>query len=224
MNQFTLPELKYPYDAFEGDLDAETMEIHYSKHHQGYLDKLNTLCEEQGINTEDGIEAVVAAIDSESTPGLRNNAGGYYNHNLFWENLSPIETTFSERWAKILDAETSTNRQYFLDSLIDLGMSQFGSGWAWIVMREDGTTMGMTTPNQDNPLMKVIQDEWGHKYIPLLAIDLWEHAYYLKYQNRRKDYLAAVIKHIDWAVVEDRYFAALDAFGVECPIALDDEE
>ena len=219
-NHFTLPSLPYSYDALESAIDAQTVEIHYTKHHQGYLDKLNTFCEQQNIDADKGIEQLIKTIDSESTPGLRNNAGGYYNHILYWEGLVPKYQEPSERMKKVLNAEMGPigdDMEYFKKSMNDLAASQFGSGWAWIVMREDGTTQGITTANQDNPFMEVVTEEQGHKFVPLFGIDLWEHAYYLKYQNEKGNYINAILNHINWNEVEERYFKALDHFGMECP-------
>ena len=219
-NTFTLPDLPYQFNELEPAIDSHTVEIHYTKHHQGYLNKLNELCEQQKIDVDEGIERLMVSIDSESTPGLRNNAGGFFNHNLYWKGITPQYADPSERMKNILNAEMGPigdNMDYFKKSMQDLASSQFGSGWAWIVMREDGTTQGITTANQDNPLMKVVEEEQGHKFYPLFGIDLWEHAYYLKYQNNKTDYISAVLDHINWAEIEDRYFKALSHFGIESP-------
>ncbi len=196
---FTLPDLPYHPNALEPHIDAQTMEIHYSKHHQAYLDKLNAYCAENAVNLS--IEDILSAVDEETPAVLRNNGGGYHNHCLFWENLTPDDNVPS---GDLLDA---VNRDFggveeCLAQIASEGAARFGSGWVWLVSDKDGALRIMSTPNQDSPLMQSVYGE-GHNVI--LAIDVWEHAYYLLYQNRRPDYLDAIGKVLDWRVAMERY-------------------
>jgi len=200
---FTLPQLAHSFDALEPHIDAQTMEIHYTKHHQAYMDKLNGYCDEHAL--EGSIEDIVASITTESAPLLRNNAGGYHNHMLFWENLTPEKTEKSDALSEAMATSFGSLPQCFED-FVTAGASQFGSGWLWMVCDDDGKISIMTTPNQDSPLMHAL---YGQGHHILLAIDVWEHAYYLTYQNRRPDYLAAICTVINWDVVSARYAAVL---------------
>jgi len=196
---FTLPTLPYAFTALEPHIDAQTMEIHYTKHHQAYLDKLNAHCAENAVDMS--IEDILAATD-DRTPGvLRNNGGGYHNHCLFWENLTPDENELS---GELLDAVTSDfgSVEDCLAQVSSEGVARFGSGWVWLVSDTAGALRVMSTPNQDSPLM---QNIYGDGHTIILAIDVWEHAYYLQYQNRRLDYLQAIGHVIDWCVAMDRY-------------------
>jgi Fe-Mn family superoxide dismutase len=195
---FELPQLKYSYDAFESFIDAKTMEIHYTKHHQGYTDKLNKALE--GVDIENAsIEEVLSELDMKNME-LRNNAGGYYNHKLFWEIMSPNggDEPIGELAEKI--SESFGSFEEFKDIFSKKASSHFGSGWVWLCKKEDGYLEVVTTSNQDNPLMKGIE---GGK--PILGLDLWEHAYYLRYQNKRLDYIQAFWNIVDWSIVEEKY-------------------
>tara|TARA_Y100000813_G_scaffold174152_1_gene138742 strand:- start:264 stop:857 length:594 start_codon:yes stop_codon:yes gene_type:complete len=195
---FELPKLSYAYDALEPHIDARTMEIHHSKHHAGYTTKLNVAIE--GTNyVGQSIETILA---SELSPGLRNNGGGYYNHCLFWSIISP--NGGGRPSGNLADAINSTFGSFeeFKSVFSNAAATQFGSGWAWLCAK-NGKLSVCSTPNQDNPLMKS-----GCGDIPILGIDVWEHAYYLKYQNRRPDYIEAFFNVVDWNEVSRRYSEA----------------
>ncbi len=198
---FELPALPYAYDALEPHIDARTMEIHHSKHHAAYTANLNAAI--AGTALEDkSIEAILATI-SEHSAAVRNNGGGFYNHNLFWSVMSPDgggEPTG--------DLAAAINAAYgsFVDfkaAFATAAATRFGSGWAWLCVHEGGKVEICSTPNQDNPLMDV--DSCGGT--PILGLDVWEHAYYLNYQNRRPDYVQAFFNVIDWNVVAQNYAA-----------------
>ena len=195
---FTLPKLKYEYNALEPYIDALTVEIHYSKHHAGYTNNLNAALE-GGKFLEQSLEDILSHV-SRHIPAIRNNGGGYYNHNLYWEVIGPFKESAPK--GKVLEGlnEHFGSVEAFKDTFTKAAMGRFGSGWAWLVKR--GNTLLVTsTPNQDNPLMDVA-DVQG---TPILGIDVWEHAYYLKYQNRRAEYIEAFWKIIDWDEVEKRF-------------------
>lgn len=196
---FKMMPLPYSYDALEPYIDAKTMETHFSKHHLGYINKLNEII--TGTELEKlTIEEILKSIDLENKP-LRNNAGGYYNHNLYFSNLtskSSGEPTGSLNTAINKDFGSFSD---FKNQFIEAANKQFGSGWAWLVTDKTGTLSIVTTANQDNPLMPNI----GVSGTPILALDVWEHAYYLKYQNKRNNYLEAFFKVINWKVVQKRY-------------------
>ncbi len=198
---FTLPKLPYAYTALEPTIDSVTMRIHYTKHHQAYINNLN-----KAIGTTN-TKSLTELLNTASTQPavVRNNAGGHFNHTLFWELLSPTpsKTTSSELSAQI------TKQFGSLDSLqktiTATGTSLFGSGWVWLIVTPTNELKITTTSNQDNPLMDLVTD----KGTPILAIDVWEHAYYLKYQNKRADYLKNIWNVIDWKAVSDKYAATL---------------
>ena len=195
---FELPKLSYAYDALEPHIDARTMEIHHSKHHAGYTAKLNAAIEGTSYVGQ-SIETILAG---ELSPGLRNNAGGYYNHCLFWSIISP--NGGGKPSGKLADTINSTFGSFeeFKSVFSNAAASQFGSGWAWLCAK-NGKLSVCSTPNQDNPLMKS-----GCGNIPILGIDVWEHAYYLNYQNRRPDYIEAFFNIVDWNEVSRRYSEA----------------
>ncbi len=202
---YLLPKLPYPYDALEPYIDGETMRIHYTKHHQGYLTKLNyTLKELQ--NLPDSLEELFQNIVYYPA-FLRNNAGGHWNHTFFWETLSPKPTkepTSPLKKAIERDFKTLGN---CIHEISTRAGAHFGAGWAWLCINEKSHHLTITTTqNQDNPFMY----EKVERTIPLLGIDLWEHAYYLKYKNQRKDYIAAIWNVIDWATVSRRYQEVLE--------------
>ncbi|MBT5859378.1 MAG: superoxide dismutase [Flavobacteriales bacterium] len=197
---FKLPNLPYAYDELEPHIDAKTMEIHHSKHHNGYTNNLN--------NAIAGTDLEGKAIEEIcSTPGLsggaRNNGGGYYNHNMFWTSMSP--NGGGEPTGKLADAihETFGSFESFKDEFLKAAATRFGSGWAWMGVK-NGTLKISSTANQDNPLM---DDQCG--CTPILCLDVWEHAYYLNYQNRRPDYINAFFNVINWEEVNNRFEAAL---------------
>jgi superoxide dismutase, Fe-Mn family len=197
---FTLPDLPYAYDALEPTIDARTMEIHHSKHHQAYVDNANKAL--AGTEWENSsVESVLASLDAlpeEIRTAVRNNAGGHANHSLFWQIMGPdggepegeLKAAIDDLWGSTEELKKAVN---------DNGVKRFGSGWTWLIY--DGTGLALvSTPNQDSPLID--SDE------PLLGIDVWEHAYYLNYQNRRPDYLEAWWSVVNWAEVARRFDAA----------------
>jgi superoxide dismutase, Fe-Mn family len=198
---FSLPDLPYPFDALEPHIDARTMEIHHDKHHQAYVDNANKALE--GTDWADAsVEDVLRAIDElpEDKRGpVRNNAGGHANHTLFWEIMGP--GAGGEPSGSLADAIGSTFGSFedFKTTLIQNGVTRFGSGWSWLVWNGTGLE-AYSTANQDSPIMQ------GHA--PILGIDVWEHAYYLTYQNRRPDYLEAWWNVVNWEAVASRYGAA----------------
>ncbi|MFP4556164.1 MAG: superoxide dismutase [Bacteroidales bacterium] len=195
---FELPKLPYNYDALEPYIDAMTMEIHHSKHHGGYTTKLNSAIEGTPLAGKP-IEEILKNI-SKHPVGVRNNGGGYYNHNLFWENMSPnAGGKPSGELAKAIDRHFGSFDD-FKEKFSQAAATRFGSGWAWLIERQ-GELVITSTPNQDNPLMDVAEVK-GH---PLLALDVWEHAYYLKYQNRRPDYIENFWNVVNWKEIEKRY-------------------
>lgn len=196
---FTLPELPYAHDALEPHIDARTMTIHHGKHHNGYTNKLNAAIEGTDLAGK-SIEDILANVSSAST-GVRNNGGGYYNHCLFWEVMSPNGGgTPSGALADAINAAFGSFDD-FKAAFASAAGTRFGSGWAWLIKKADGSVAVTSTPNQDNPLMDVA-DEKG---TPLLGIDVWEHAYYLNYQNRRPDYVAAFFNVINWDKVAEKF-------------------
>ena len=199
---FTLPKLDYSYDALEPHIDARTMEIHYSKHHQGYTNKLNAAIE--GSENESlNITDVLSSLDMTNM-ALRNNAGGYYNHKLFWEVMNPnSENVMSDRLKLAID-EAFGSFDNFKDNFSKTAATRFGSGWAWLCVK-DGKLELCSSANQDNPLMPSI----GCGGNPILGLDVWEHAYYLNYQNRRPDYINAFFNVINWGVVSEKFNQAI---------------
>ena len=196
---FELPALPYATDALEPHIDTKTMEIHHGKHHQGYTSKLNAAIE--GTDNENlSIEAILANLDM-SNGALRNNGGGYYNHCLFWDILSPNGGgTPTGALADAID-QSYGSFEAFKTAFSNAAATQFGSGWAWLCVHEGGKLEVCGTPNQDNPLMPGV----GCGGTPILGIDVWEHAYYLNYQNRRPDYIEAFFNVINWAEVGKRF-------------------
>jgi Fe-Mn family superoxide dismutase len=194
----TLPSLPYAYDALEPNIDAKTMEIHYSKHYQTYL--TNFAKAVAGPEYADkSVEEILAKADKNAA-AVRNNGGGYYNHNLYFSLLSPKPALAPDgALAMAIDAKWGSLDK-FKEAFNKAAMGRFGSGWAWLVV-QNGVLDICSTPNQDNPLMP----EAGCSGKPILCIDVWEHAYYLKYQNRRADYVAAFWNVLDWDVVEGLY-------------------
>lgn len=200
---FTLPKLPYAYTALEPHIDAKTMEIHHSRHHQGYVTNLNTAVANTPAATMELADMLIAA--GRRGAAVRNNGGGHYNHTMFWELLSP-----TAKPAPTGDLMAAIQKQFGgLDSLKVLlnkaGATRFGSGWAWLVLTPSKQLAVTSTANQDNPIMDVAEV----RGIPLLGIDVWEHAYYLQYQNKRGDYLGAIWKVLDWGKVEQNYASAL---------------
>lgn len=200
---FKMKGLKYAYDALAPFIDGKTMEIHYSKHHLGYANKLNKAIAGTDLETKT-IEEILSKLDLKNA-ALRNNAGGYYNHNLFFESLNPkAGGTPSGELAQAIATEYGSFDE-FQKKITEVATNQFGSGWAWLVITNEGKLALTSTSNQDNPLMPNAEV----KGTPILAIDVWEHAYYLNYQNKRADYLTAIFNVIDWNVVNAKYELAI---------------
>ena len=201
---YTLPPLPYAYDALEPHIDALTMEIHHGKHHQTYVNNLNAALEGAGIATDEPVDALVARIDQlpEAIRGaVRNNGGGHANHSLFWAVMSPRGGGEPDgALARAIDAELG-GQAAFRDTFTTAALTRFGSGWAWLSVTPDGKLAVESSANQDSPLMQ------GNT--PILGLDVWEHAYYLKYQNRRPEYIGAFYNVIDWSEVARRYAVAV---------------
>ena len=199
---FTQPELGYAFNALEPHIDARTMEIHYGKHHAGYTAKLNAAVEGTD-HASKSIEELLGNLDM-SNGALRNNGGGFYNHNLFWEVMHPENK--GRLSGELKDAMEAAFGSFdaFKDKFSAAAANQFGSGWAWLCVHEGGKVEVCSSANQDNPLMPGI----GCGGTPILGLDVWEHAYYLNYQNRRPDYIEAFFQVINWNVVEKKYAAA----------------
>jgi superoxide dismutase, Fe-Mn family len=195
---FNLAPLPYPSEALEPHIDKQTMEIHHGKHHQAYVDNLNKAI--AGTEHENkSLEELIASAGKIS-PAVRNNGGGHWNHTFFWETLAA--NAGGKPGGKLGEAidKTFGSFEAFQEKFNTAGTTRFGSGWAWLIVK-DGKLEVTSTPNQDNPLMDVAET----KGTPVLGVDVWEHAYYLKYQNRRPDYLKAIWNVIDWKKVESRF-------------------
>ncbi len=195
---FSLAPLPYAHDALEPHIDTQTMQIHHGKHHQAYVDNLNKAIAGTPLESK-SLEELVAGAGSIS-PAVRNNGGGHWNHTFFWESLS--QNAGGTPTGKLSDAINAAFGSFdaFKEKFAAAGMTRFGSGWVWLIVK-DGKLEVSSTPNQDNPLMDVAEV----KGTPILGVDVWEHAYYLKYQNRRADYLAAFWNVVNWNKVAERF-------------------
>ena len=200
---FTLPPLPYAYDALEPAIDKETMTFHHDKHHQAYVDNLNKAVDADSALQGKSLEELFASI-SKAPRAVRNNGGGHWNHSLFWELMAPVGETGepSAELAAAIDRDLG-GMEKFKEAFNAAGAGQFGSGWAWLIV-QDGKLKVTSTPNQDNPLMDVAEE----KGAVVLAADVWEHAYYLKYQNRRPDYLKAFWTVVNWNKANELFAAA----------------
>ncbi len=198
---FELPDLPYAHDALEPNIDKETMMIHHGKHHAGYTKKLNAAIEGTDLEGK-SIEQIIENLDLNNA-AVRNNGGGYYNHSLFWQVMSP--NGGGEPTGAIADAINDAFGSYdaFKEKFSAAAKTRFGSGWAWLCVHNGGKVEVCSTPNQDNPLMPGV----GCGGTPILGLDVWEHAYYLKYQNKRPDYVSAFFNLINWDEVNKRYAA-----------------
>lgn len=202
--QITLP---YAYDALEPVIDALTVETHYAKHHAAYTKNFNDFAHKAGV-ADKTIEEVLTSLGSFEDPALRNalrnNGGGFYNHNLYFSTLSPNAAHAPE--GPLLDKinETFGSLDSVIKNISAAATGQFGSGWSWLSANESGELMVSASPNQDNPIIE------GTGFVPILAVDVWEHAYYLKYRNLRPDYIKALFEIIDWKKVEELYVAVTD--------------
>ncbi|SEG26905.1 superoxide dismutase [Algoriphagus boritolerans] len=192
--------LPYPFSALAPTIDAKTMEIHYTKHAAAYASNLADAAKEEGVDTSKPLEDVLSSISKYSVK-MRNNGGGHYNHELFWSIMSP--TGGGKPEGKLLTAIVASFGSYeaFVTQFENAAKTRFGSGWAWLVVDSSNKLVVSSTPNQDNPLMDVAEV----KGTPILGLDVWEHAYYLNYQNRRPDYVSAFWNVVNWKAVSDRY-------------------
>jgi len=198
---FELPKLNYSYDSLEPHIDSKTMEIHHGKHHAGYTNNLNNAISGSELENH-SIEEILKNLNMDNS-ALRNNAGGYYNHNLFWNILSP--NGGGKPNGKLLESINQNFESFenFKEEFSKAAATRFGSGWAWLCVHESGNLKICSTTNQDNPLMPGIENDC----FPILGIDVWEHAYYLNYQNRRPDYINAFFNVINWEKVNEKYLA-----------------
>ncbi len=203
--QFKLPELAFPYEAYEEAIDAQTMEIHHSRHHAGYTNNFNNAIEQNGLEGT-SLEDILANI-SKFPKSVRDNGGGYYNHTLFWEILSPEPSEPSDELNQMI-TKFFGSKEDLIDRMSKQTASQFGSGWGWLILTPRGELKIVTTANQDNPLMDVVPEE--DRGTPLLGIDVWEHAYYLRYQNARAKYLSNIWNIINWDQVSKNYTTAYE--------------
>lgn len=197
---FTQTKLAYPFSALAPNIDAKTMEIHYTKHAAGYAANLSDAAKEEKVDTSKPLENVLTGISKYSVK-MRNNAGGHYNHELFWSVMSPNGGGKPD--GKLMEAITASFGTYedFVTQFENAAKTRFGSGWAWLSVDSSNKLVVSSTPNQDNPLMDVAEI----KGTPILGLDVWEHAYYLNYQNRRPDYVSAFWNVVNWKVVAERY-------------------
>ena len=197
---FTLPDLPYGHDALEPYIDTQTMQIHHGKHHAGYVRKLNKALEGVELNSKD-LASIVSAVGEEDA-GVRNNGGGHYNHSLFWKIMKPGGGNLAE--GNLRDAINSSFGSFddFKSAFSNAAATRFGSGWAWLSADKEGKLFVSSTPNQDNPLMASVVEQAGS---PIMGIDVWEHAYYLKYQNMRKEYISNFFQLINWEEVANNY-------------------
>jgi superoxide dismutase, Fe-Mn family len=200
---FELPPLPYPYDGLEPHIDARTVEIHYTKHHATYLKNLNAALEKHPEFFNQTIESILSTLDKipeDIRTIVKNNGGGYHNHNLYWENMGPGQGGQPHGKVKTAIDSTFGNFNAFKEQLEKTGVGRLGSGYAWLSKKADGSLLVHATLNQDSPLSEGLK--------PLLVVDVWEHAYYLKYQNRRAEYLTNWWNLVNWDVVEKRFTAA----------------
>ena len=196
---FELPKLDYAYDALEPYIDAQTMEIHHTKHHGGYTTKLNAAVEGTDLEGK-SIEEILSNVSKHST-AVRNNGGGFFNHNLFWKVMGPNAGGKPEGELLAAIEKKFGSFDDFKETFNNAAATRFGSGWAWLVKKEDGSLEVGSTPNQDNPLMDVSE----LKGTPILGLDVWEHAYYLKYQNKRPEYIDAFWSVVNWDEVNNLF-------------------
>lgn len=196
---FTLPSLPYDYDALEVSIDARTMEIHHTKHHQTYINNVNNAI--AGTELEDKSLEELIAKAGQLSPAVRNNGGGHWNHTFFWEIMTPDSMGTPEGALAEDINSTFGSFEDFKTQFNTAGATRFGSGWAWLIVNQEGKLEVCSTPNQDNPLMDIAEV----KGTPILGLDVWEHAYYLRYQNRRPDYMQAWWDVVNWNKVSELY-------------------
>ncbi len=211
---FTLPDLPYPYDALEPVIDAKTMEIHHTKHHNTYVTKLNDAIKDDSNLANKSIEELLVnlnAVPDAKRTAVRNNGGGHFNHSLFWTLMaSPGKGGGGEPGGELATAIKGAFGSFndFKQKFSDAAATRFGSGWAWLGVQDNGNLVVCSSANQDNPLMEGVVD---CSCTPILGLDVWEHAYYLKYQNRRPDYISSWWDVVNWSAVAERYHAARSA-------------
>ncbi|MFO7977928.1 MAG: superoxide dismutase [Bacteroidales bacterium] len=195
----TLPDLDYAYDALEPYIDEETMRIHHTKHHQAYINKFVDAIEGTDLENQ-SMEEIFKNISNHPT-AVRNNGGGHYNHSLFWKNMGP--NAGGKPSGSLMEAieEQFDSFDNFKEEFNDAAATRFGSGWAWLIVNNNGKLQVTSTPNQDNPLMDIAEQ----KGTPILGLDVWEHAYYLKYQNKRPEYVSNFWNVVNWQEVQRRY-------------------
>jgi Fe-Mn family superoxide dismutase len=201
---FVLPALTFGMDALEPAIDAETMAIHHGKHHAGYVGKLNAAVAGRAKGIDDDLISLLKGVDPEDA-AVRNNGGGHFNHTLYWEVLAPGGASEPQGALAANIAADLGGTEALKTAFAKAGAQQFGSGWAWLSLDDAGRLFVSSTPNQDNPLMGRCVEKSG---TPLLGMDVWEHAYYLNYQNRRTDYIEAFMSRVNWNAVGARYDAA----------------
>ena len=201
--QFKQNPLPFPYNALEGNIDTKTMEIHYSKHAAAYVANLNKAI--AGTPQERQTLFEILSNVSKLSPAVRNNAGGHFNHELFWTVLTPQKNTLPSIKLSQAIKETFGSMEAFKEKMSKAGAERFGSGWAWLSVDKNGKLFVSSTANQDNPLMDVVEE----RGTPIFGIDVWEHAYYLKYQNKRADYLTAIWNVTNWKEISQRYEDAI---------------
>lgn len=205
LEQIELEPLPYAFDALEPHIDARTMEIHHDKHHAGYIRKLKASLDgwagTSKVNSLESIFAKINEVPAQVFTSIRNNGGGAWNHSLFWKSMTPASTKPSDTLASKIDRDFG-GMESMKAEFSTAAATRFGSGWAWLNMGEDGRLFISSTPNQDNPLMESLVEKPG---IPLLGLDVWEHAYYLHYQNRRTDYISAFWEIVNWETVSNRF-------------------
>ncbi|MCW3074383.1 MAG: superoxide dismutase [Flaviaesturariibacter sp.] len=201
---FTQQPLPYAYNALSEAIDAQTMEIHYTKHAASYTTNLNDAAKAEGVDTTKPLEEVLRRVSKYSAK-MRNNGGGHYNHELFWKIMSPTGADAPSGILAAAITQSFGSFEAFKTQFSDAGKNRFGSGWAWLVADGDRKLRIGSTPNQDNPLMDVSEI----KGFPLMGLDVWEHAYYLRYQNKRPDYIANWWKVVNWPFIQERYSAVI---------------
>lgn len=207
MHSFTLPPLPYGYNDLGEWIDGQTMEIHHTKHHQAYVNKLNQALTTYQAPYPEALATFCSEVDNQTPMGIRNNLGGHYNHTLFWQIVTPSgRQSLSPALRSAIEANFGT-LEACQSAFTQQALGHFGSGWAWLAVDSQGALFLSSTANQDNPLMKVTGiDQQG---TPILGLDVWEHAYYLTYQNRRPDYVNGFWEVVNWQVVSDHYSEAI---------------
>jgi Fe-Mn family superoxide dismutase len=205
VTNFTLPDLPYAFDALAPNIDARTMEIHHDKHHAGYVRKLNAALQDHSLAGKSLAKMMASIKDVDSDIGVRNNGGGHYNHSMFWEVMKPGGSDMSAELMKAINT-TFGSKADFESAFGAAAKTRFGSGWAWLCVDKDNKLYITSTPNQDNPLMVNVVEKPG---TPIMGIDVWEHAYYLNYQNKRGDYVTNWNNVINWEKVSENYKNAI---------------